>query len=77
MENIRYGRLEASDEEIKAVAKSPAAVAALEQRLREGKHTVSTGGGTLDEGLPGYDWSFGLNVRVPPTSDRPAEAPQK
>jgi len=62
---------------IKAVAKSPAAVAALEQRLRDGKLTVSTGGGTLEEGYPGYDWSFGLDVRVSPTSDQPAEAPRK
>ncbi len=62
--------------DIQAVAKSPAAVAALEQRLRDGKRTVSTGTGKLEKGFPGYDWSFGLDVRVPPAADQPAEAPR-
>jgi hypothetical protein len=69
---------------VQAVGKSPAAVAALEQRLRDGKHTVSTGGGKLEKGTPGYDWSFGLDVFVPAESassvvpQKPAEkAPQK
>ncbi len=63
--------------DVQAVAKSPAAVASLEQRLRDPQHTVSTGGGKLEKGFPGYDWSFGLDVRVPASSDQPAEAPKK
>jgi hypothetical protein len=63
--------------DVQAVAKSPSAVASLEQRLRVPQHTVSTGGGKLERGFPGYDWSFGLDVRVPASSDQPAEAPKK
>jgi hypothetical protein len=63
--------------DVQAVAKSPAAVAALEQRLRDATHNVSTGTGKLDKSFPGYDWSFGLEMRVPPASDEPAEAPKK
>lgn len=59
--------------DVQAVAKSPAAVALLEQRLRDGKHIVSTGGGKLEKGTPGYDWSFGLDVRVPAASEAPPE----
>lgn len=62
--------------DVQAVAKSPAAVASLEQRLRDGKHTVSTGGGKLEKSIPSYDWSFGLDVRVPPASDQPVETPK-
>jgi Tfp pilus assembly PilM family ATPase len=64
--------------DIQAVAKSPAAVAALEHRLRDGQRTVSTGGGKLEKSTPGYDWSFGLDVRVPPSSEETiAEAAKK
>jgi hypothetical protein len=63
--------------EIQAVAKSPAAVAKLEERLRGGKRTVSTGIGKLDKNVPGYDWSFGLDVRVSPEKEVPAEATKK
>ncbi len=63
--------------DIQAVAKSPAAVASLEQRLRDKMHTVSTGGGKLDKSFPGYDWSFGLDVRVPSVAEQIAEAPKK
>jgi len=63
--------------DVQAVAKSPAAVAALEQRLRDETHTVSTGVGKLEKLMPGYDWSFGLEMRVPPAPDQPAEAPEK
>ena len=48
--------------DVQAVAKSPAAVAALEQRLRDDTRTVSTGGGKLEKTMPGYDWSFGLDA---------------
>lgn len=63
--------------DIQAVAKSPAAVAKLEERLRGGKRTVSTGIGKLDKNVPGYDWSFGLDVRVPSSTGVAAEAPKK
>ena len=59
------------------VAKSPAAVADLEQRLRDEKHRVSTGGGKQDKTVPGYDWSFGLQVKVPRPDETIAEAPKK
>ncbi|MCC7475268.1 MAG: hypothetical protein IT425_07720 [Pirellulales bacterium] len=66
--------------DIQAVAKSPAASAALEERLREGTRTVSTGGGKTDRAFPGYGWSFGLDVRVPAAgeaeTDLPSEARQ-
>jgi hypothetical protein len=63
--------------DVQAVAKSSAAVASLEQRLRDPSHTVSAGGGKLEKSFPGYDWSFGLDVRVPTASDQPVEAPKK
>lgn len=63
--------------EIQAVAKSPAAVAKLEARLRGGKGTVSPGNSKTEKNIPGYDWSFGLDVRVPPSTDLPAEVPKK
>jgi hypothetical protein len=62
---------------VQAVGKGPTAVAALEQRLRDGQHGVSTGVGNLDKSIPGYDWKFGLEMRVPPTADQPVEAPKK
>jgi hypothetical protein len=56
------------------VAKNPAAVADLEQRLRDAQHRVSTGGGKQDKTVPGYDWSFGLQVKVPRPDETNAEA---
>jgi hypothetical protein len=70
--NASGGRMD-----ITAVAKNPAAVAALETRLRDGVRTVSTGQGKLDKSVPGYDWSFGLDVRVPSAAETSAEAPKK
>lgn len=63
--------------DVQAVAKSSAAVGSLEKRLRDSEHKVSTGGGKLEKSFPGYDWSFDLDVRVPPASDTVAEAPKK
>lgn len=64
--------------DIDAVAKSSNAVAKLEERLRGSKRTVSTGGGKLEKSLPGYDWSFGLDVRVPSeTEPLPTKASKK
>ena len=62
--------------DVQAVAKSPAAVAALEQRLRDATHTVSTGIGKLDKSFPGYDWSFGLEMRVLPPPTNPWRRPR-
>jgi hypothetical protein len=61
--------------DVQAVAKSSAAVAALENRLRDGKRTVSPGMGKLDKSVPGYDWSFGLDVRVPAAEQSPPSPP--
>jgi Tfp pilus assembly PilM family ATPase len=63
--------------DVQAVAKSSAAVTSLEKRLRDDRHKVSTGGGKLEKSFPGYDWSFDLDVRVPPASDTVAEVPKK
>jgi TolA-binding protein len=63
--------------DVQAVAKNSAAVTSLEKRLRDEQHKVSTGGGKLEKSFPGYDWSFDLDVRVPPASDTVAEAPKK
>jgi len=59
------------------VAKNAAAVADLEQRLRDEHHRVSTGGGKVDKTIPGYDWSFGLQVKVPKPDETVAEAAKK
>jgi hypothetical protein len=59
---------------LKAVAKSPAAVAELEHRLRDERHRVTTGVGQQDHSVPGYDWSFGLDVNVVPAADKLSEA---
>jgi Tfp pilus assembly PilM family ATPase len=59
------------------VAKGPDAVADLEQRLRDQKHRVSTGGGKQDKTMPGYNWSFGLQMKVPRPDETAAEAPKK
>jgi hypothetical protein len=63
--------------DIQAVAKSPAAVAALEKRLRDGTRTVATGGSKQEKLVPGYDWTFGLDIRVPREEDAEEEAPKK
>lgn len=60
--------------DLQAVAKSSAAVAPLEQRLRDEEHRVSAGGGKQDRTVPGYEWSFGMRVDVPPQGDAEGEA---
>ena len=52
-----------------AVAKDAAAVATLEERLRDASHRVATAGGKQEHTVPGYDWSFNLRMDVAPTSD--------
>jgi hypothetical protein len=64
--------------DVQAVAKSYSAVASIEKRLRDKDHTVATGGGKLEKMVPGYEWSFDLDERVPSADDAPAaEAPKK
>ena len=58
---------------LQGVAKSPAAVPGLEQRLRDERHKANTGGGQVDTTVPGYNWRFTLDVSVP-QSDENAEA---
>jgi Tfp pilus assembly PilM family ATPase len=59
--------------ELRAVARNDSAVAALERRLRDERHQVSTGGLGRDQSIPGYGSAFGLQVGVmPPTNE---EAP--
>ncbi len=60
--------------DFQGVAKSPGAVADLEQRLRDEQHHVSTGIGKQDKTVPGYDWSFGLAVQVARPSDEASGA---
>jgi len=38
------------------------------------KHLVKPGLGKADKSTPGYDWSFGLEVRVPHPEEELAEA---
>jgi hypothetical protein len=49
---------------VQAVARNQSAVAKLEKRLRDDEHRVATGGGKLDNTVPGYGWSFGLTMDV-------------
>jgi Tfp pilus assembly PilM family ATPase len=59
------------------VAKSAASVKDLEDRLRDENHRVTTGIGKVDKTVPGYDWSFGLEVRSELADDVPSEAAKK
>jgi hypothetical protein len=61
--DAKGGRLD-----IQAVAKDAAAVATLEERLRDADHRVATAGGKLDHTVPSYDWSFGLRMDVVPSA---------
>jgi hypothetical protein len=60
---------------IQAVARDQAAVATLEDRLRDTVHGVSTGGGKQDSTVPGYAWSFPLTIDVAPADDAGRVAP--
>lgn len=50
--------------DVQAIAKSAAAIAPLEQRLRDQAHRVSTGIGKQDSSVPSYGWSVNLRVNV-------------
>jgi Tfp pilus assembly PilM family ATPase len=62
--DAKGGRLD-----IQAVAKDAAAVATLEERLRDGGHRVATAGGKQDRTVPNYNWSFGLRMDVAAPTD--------
>lgn len=61
--------------DLTAVAKTATAVAELETRLRDEQHSVTTGIGQQDRSVPGYDWSFGLQVNVTPAEAAPEAKP--
>jgi Tfp pilus assembly PilM family ATPase/Tfp pilus assembly protein PilN len=59
---------------LQGVARNSAAVRDLEDRLGDEKHRVIPGLGKTDKSIPGYDWSFDLEVRVPRPEEELAEA---
>jgi Tfp pilus assembly PilM family ATPase len=60
--------------DLQGVAKNSGAVKELEDRLGDEKHRVIPGLGKTDKSIPGYDWSFQLQVRVPSPEEELAEA---
>jgi Tfp pilus assembly PilM family ATPase len=60
--------------DLQGVAKNSAAVKDLEDRLGDEKRRVIPGLGKTDKSIPGYDWSFQLEVRVPRPEEELAEA---
>jgi hypothetical protein len=50
--------------DLTAVAKSPAAIEALERRLRDERHVVRPENARSDNTVSGYPWAFGLQVDV-------------
>ncbi|HVT26825.1 MAG TPA: hypothetical protein VHE81_02295, partial [Lacipirellulaceae bacterium] len=62
---------------VEGVAKSSAAVKDLEERLGDERHRVIPGSEKQDRTtVPGYEWSFGLEVRVTPDSGKPHTNPK-
>jgi len=60
--------------DVKAKAKSDAAVRELEQRLRDAEHRVTPGGLQRDATLPGYPRSLDLQIVVTPSEEDEATA---
>jgi hypothetical protein len=60
---------------VQAVARNPQVVATLESRLRDKGHLVETGGGKVDNTVPGYLWSFPLTIDVVPAAEDREAAP--
>ena len=58
------------------VAKSSTAIEELEERLRDKNHRVTPGGEKQDKTVPGYDLSFGLEVRVARPDDEDGGGPK-
>jgi hypothetical protein len=52
--------------DLSAVAKSPAAIEALERRLRDERHVVRPENAASDNTVSGYPWTFRLQVDVTP-----------
>ena len=61
---------------LQGVAKNSAAVKDLEDRLSDEKQRVIPGLGKTDKSIPGYDWSFQLEVRVPRPQEELAGTPK-
>ena len=61
--------------DLKAAAKSPAAIAAVETRLRDANHRVATGSVKQDRTVPGYERSFDLSMDVTPSIESQGAAP--
>jgi Tfp pilus assembly protein PilN len=55
--------------DVNGVAKSPAAVDALERRLPDERHVVRPGTGGADNSVSGYPWAFGLQIEVTPDEE--------
>jgi Tfp pilus assembly protein PilN len=62
--------------EFQGVAKNSAAVKDLEDRLGADNHRVIPGLSKTDKSIPGYDWSYQLEVRVPRPEEELTEAPK-
>jgi Tfp pilus assembly PilM family ATPase/Tfp pilus assembly protein PilN len=60
--------------DLQGVAKNSAAVKDLEDRLGGEDRRVIPGLGKTDKAIPGYDWSYQLEVRVPRAEAESAEA---
>jgi Tfp pilus assembly protein PilN len=60
--------------DLQGVAKNSAAVKDLEDRLSSDNHRVIPGLGKTDKAIPGYDWAYQLEVRVPRTDEESAGA---
>jgi hypothetical protein len=57
--------------DLSAVAKSPAAIEALERRLRDERHVVRPESASSDNTVSGYPWAFRLQVDVSPEEASP------
>lgn len=60
---------------VRGVARSAAAVAPIEGRLRDTGHRVATGSGKQDRSVAGYGWSFEMTMDVDPTAAAAEAAP--
>lgn len=58
--------------DLKLKGKSAASMEALEKRVRDSRHQVSTSGWQSDRSLAGYEGAFDLNVSIMPPSEEAA-----
>jgi hypothetical protein len=61
--------------ELSAVAKSDAAIAPLEARLRDDAHLVRAGSLKRDQTIAGYERAFSVRIEVPPEGDAEDRTP--